>query len=126
MFYTHFFSFIYTVLINPGIPERKYYSKNYIQNIKKEEKSKYIKCKICNIITPKELNVSHCYYCNVCVINPDHHCTCFGKCVGKNNCCTFYTTLVTIPLFMIVAFITLICFAIYLDEVKSHNKKGRY
>ncbi len=123
IFYTHVFSFLYTVFINPGIPERKYYSKNYIQNIKKEEKSKYIKCKICNIITPKELKVSHCYYCNVCVINQDHHCTFFGKCVGKNNCFTFYLTLVTIPLLMITAFITLICYAIYLDQVQSERRR---
>ena len=68
--------------------------------MKKEEKSKYTKCKICNIITPKNLNAIHCYYCDVCVIDHDHHCTCFGKCVGKNNCCTFYTSLVTIPLYM--------------------------
>ena len=111
------------MIINPGIPERKYYSKSYIQTIKKEEKSKYIKCKICNIITPKNLNVTHCYNCNVCVINHDHHCTCFGKCVGKNNCCTFYTALVTIPLYMVMGFITLVAYAIYVDEVQTQLRR---
>ena len=85
IFIIHFFSFLITVIANPGIPERKYYYNNYIKNIKKEEESEYDKCKKCNIITPKILNVSHCYYCDVCVINQDHHCTCLGKCIGKNN-----------------------------------------
>ena len=119
IFFLHFFSFLYTIYSNPGIPERKYYTRNYIQYIKKEEKGKYTKCKICNIITPKSLHAVHCYYCNVCVFDHDHHCTCFGKCVGKNNCWSFYTALITIPLFMIMGFITLICFAVYEDEARS-------
>ena len=114
---------MYTIIVNPGIPGRKYYLRNYIQNIKKEEKAKYTKCKICNIITPKNLNAIHCYYCDVCVIDHDHHCTCFGKCVGKNNCCTFYTSLVTIPLYMIMGFITLVCYAIYIDEVQAEIRR---
>ena len=119
----HFFSFLYTIIINPGIPGRKYYSRNYIRNIKKEEKSKYIRCKICNIITPKSLNATHCFYCNVCVINHDHHCTCFGKCVGRNNCFSFYTALVTIPVYMVWGFIALVAYAIYIDEL--HTKMRR-
>lgn len=111
------------MIVNPGIPERKYYSRNYIRNVKREEKSKYMRCKICNIITPKALNVTHCYYCNVCVINHDHHCTCFGKCVGKNNCCAFYTSLVSIPLYMVMGFITLVSYAIYIDEVHSEMRR---
>ena len=123
IFGIHFFSFLYTIIVNPGIPERKYYTRNYIRNINKEDKSKYNRCKICNIITPKTLNVTHCYYCNVCVINHDHHCTCFGKCVGRNNCCTFYTSLVSIPLYMVMGFITLVAYAIYIDEVHTQMRR---
>ena len=116
IFIIHFFSFLLTIIANPGIPERKYYYKNYAENIKKEEKSNYYTCKICNIITPKELNVSHCYYCDVCVINQDHHCTCLGKCVGKNNCILFYLAIATVPIFLVMGFITLISYVIYLDD----------
>lgn len=126
VFCIHFFSFLYTIFANPGIPERKYYSRNYIQNVKREEKKKYFHCKICNIITPKELNVVHCYYCDVCVINHDNHCSCFGKCVGQNNCCSFYTTIVSIPIYLVVAFITLIGYAIYIDELQiSLRRQGK-
>ena len=126
IFFIHFFSFLLTIIVNPGIPERKYYYKNYIKNINKKDESDYDKCKICNIITPKILNVSHCYYCNVCVINQDHHCTCLGKCVGKNNCFLFYTAIVTIPLFAIVGFVTLVSYVIFIDaEEKEIRKYGR-
>ena len=53
----------------------------------------------------------------------DHHCTCFGKCIGKNNCCSFYTSLISIPFFMIMGFITLICYAVYEDEVRTALRK---
>ena len=122
IFIIHFFSFLFTVIANPGIPERKYYYNNYIKNIKKEEESEYNKCKKCNIITPKILNVSHCYYCDVCVINQDHHCTCLGKCIGKNNWILFYIAIITIPLYLVIGFITLISYVIYIDD---ENRKIR-
>ena len=126
IFGIHFITFLYTIIINPGIPERKYYARNYIKNVKKEEKLKYVNCKICNIITPKSLKAIHCYYCDVCVINQDHHCSCIGKCVGKNNCILFYLAIATIPIYAIMCFITLISYVIYLDdENKQIRKIGR-
>lgn len=65
----------------------------------------------------------HCYYCNICVIDHDNHCTCLGKCIGKNNCCAFYTILVTIPLYMVMGFITLVAYAIYVDEVQTEMRR---
>ena len=123
IFIIHFFSYLLTIIANPGIPDRKYYSKNYIQNIKKGEESKYDKCKICNIITPKELNVSHCYYCDVCVIDQDHHCSFLGKCIGKNNCILFYVAIITIPLFLVMCFITLISYVIFIENEKRLIRK---
>ena len=126
IFFIHFFSFLLTIIANPWIPQRKYYYKSYIENIKKEEESNYNRCKRCNIITPKVLNVCHCYYCDVCVINQDHHCSCIGKCVGKNNCILFYLAIATIPIYAIMCFITLISYVIYLDdENKQIRKIGR-
>ena len=34
--------------------------------------------------------------CNICVEKMDHHCVWVGKCVGKNNVCSFYSMLVSI------------------------------
>lgn len=119
-------SFLLTVIVNPGIPERKYYYPNYIKNINKENESEYTLCKKCNIITPKELDVSHCYYCDVCVINQDHHCTCLGKCIGKNNCILFYVAIISIPLYAVICFVTLISYVIYIDdEDRQIRKIGR-
>ena len=123
IFVIHSFSFLFTIIANPGIPPRKYYYNNYIKNIEKEEESNYDRCKICNIITPKKLNVSHCYFCDVCVINHDHHCTFFGKCIGKNNCILFYTTIVTVPLYLIICFISLVGHLIYIDEEETQIRK---
>ena len=122
-FITHFFSFLLTIIVNPGIPDRKYYYHNYIKTIEKIDKKKYDKCKICNIITPKILNVSHCYYCDVCVVNQDHHCTCIGKCIGKNNCILFYLSIITIPLYAVMCFVTLISYVIYIDDENRQIRK---
>ena len=124
MFVTHFFSFLLTVIANPGIPDRKYYYKNYIDKITEEDEDLYDKCEICNIITTKKLNVSHCYYCDVCVVDQDHHCTCLGKCVAKNNCILFYISIVSIPFYAVTCFITLIAYVLYLDEM--HREKRKY
>jgi hypothetical protein len=112
----HFLSFLFTVIANPGIPERKYYYNNYINSINKDDEKNYDRCKRCNIITPKYMKVYHCVYCDVCVINQDHHCTCLGKCIGKNNRFLFYLFIVTMPLYLIMSFITLVAYVIYFDE----------
>ena len=64
-------SYCYTILINPGIPERKYYNE-YIKN-KNIDETKWMKCEKCNILIPRELHISHCYDCDICVKEQDHH-----------------------------------------------------
>ena len=123
IFIIHFFTYLLTVIINPGIPNRKYYYNNYIKNFKIEDKSKYDICEDCNIITPKELKVSHCYYCDVCVVNQDHHCTCLGKCIAKNNTIIFYFWIFSIPLYALMNFVTLIAYVIYIDEENRQIRK---
>ena len=116
MFITHFLSFLFTIIANPGIPERKYYYNDYIKNINKDDEKNYERCKICNIITPNYMKVCHCVFCDVCVVNQDHHCTCLGKCIGKNNWFLFYLFIVTLPLYLIMSFVTLIGYVIYIDN----------
>ena len=127
LFIIHFISFFLTVISNPGMPDRKYYYNKYIQIIAKEDKSKYKECKICNIITPKEMNVSHCNNCDICIVNKDHHCICMGKCIGRSNCFLFYFSMSTIPFYTVMCFLTLLGHFIYLkDKERQINQFGEY
>ncbi|KRH94786.1 Ankyrin repeat and DHHC-type Zn-finger domain containing protein [Pseudoloma neurophilia] len=40
-------------------------------------------CYICG--KEKKISTKHCYYCNICVENFDHHCPCINGCVNGNN-----------------------------------------
>ena len=86
IYYIFLMCTIINFLINPGIPERKY----YIKNIKIDKSKQYLKCKKCNIITPKELEINHCNDCGICFLNHNHHCLWIGKCIGKGNSMFFY------------------------------------
>jgi len=67
-------------------------------NTKKIAKKQSIVCNICKVDRP--LSASHCYTCNVCVDELDHHCPWTGKCIAKKNLKVFYI------------FIWLLCFHI--------------
>lgn len=84
--------FIY--LINPGIPDIKYYSKIFIKSenyikMKNEEKKNYYLCEICNIIVNSNDNIEHCEDCGICLKDTDHHCYWTGKCITKKNIWAF-------------------------------------
>jgi hypothetical protein len=36
----------------------------------------------------------HCIWCNKCVQKYDHHCSVFGKCIGKRNLLLFYSFII--------------------------------
>lgn len=50
-------------------------------------------CQFCNVFRERE--TTHCYDCNACVLELDHHCPWTGKCIGKNNLPFFYAFLWT-------------------------------
>ena len=77
-----FFAFL-VIIINPGIII------NSNENIKN---SKY--CNICKIYIPKGKNNYHCKKCNVCLINIDHHCEIFGKCITMKILFYFFGCLI--------------------------------
>ena len=112
-YFIYIISFIIIILINPGIPERKYYIK-YIKN--KNENEHQLKCKKCNIIVPKSFKISHCYYCDICTKEKDHHCPWTGKCIAKNNLKIFYIFITSLFLFIINIFVTLCCSFIYREN----------
>ena len=95
-YYSFLFSIIMTFFINPGIPGRKYFHKNF----ELEEGKIYYICKECNLVAPDELNIAHCKKCKICILNHDHHCSWVGKCIGKGNIIFFSCFLISLLLFI--------------------------
>ena len=116
-YFVYAISYLLTALINPGIPNKKHFSKNYTFT-SKEEVKQYQICKKCNIIFLKSDKVYHCSSCNVCVKNHDHHCPWTGKCIGKYNLKTFYIFVTFLFVFIISTFITVVMYGISVDITK--------
>jgi hypothetical protein len=53
-------------------------------------------CKTCKHLRPK--NASHCWMCDVCVLNIDHHCQVLGCCIGERNAGAFVAYLFSVAL----------------------------
>ena len=82
-------SYLYTMLINPGIPKKQYFVEHF-KNKSIGDKNSWQKCSKCNILIPKIFKVAHCSRCQICVREQDHHCPWTGKCIGKYNLISFY------------------------------------
>ncbi len=59
----------------------------------------YIPCSRCEMSRP--VGASHCYDCEVCVKDLDHHCPWTGKCIGRKNLYFFYLFLTFLTLHII-------------------------
>ena len=125
IFFTFLISYLITVLINPGIPNRDFYSNNYFKNNNDKPTSGLIQCKKCNIIAPKSLEIRHCDICCVCVMKYDHHCPWTGKCIGKYNIIPFYVFLFSLLAYIFMSFITFLMFIINLQEMEFENRRSR-
>ena len=118
-------SYIYTVLINPGIPEKIYYIPNF-KHQKIGDIKKWNKCTKCNILIPKKFKAVHCEYCEVCVREQDHHCPWTGKCIGKYNLISFYIFVNSLLVYLIMIFVTFYGYMFYTMSMKKDNwKKNR-
>ena len=117
-------SYIYTVLINPGIPSKQYYIP-YFKNKNLGERKNWKKCSKCNILIPKKFNVIHCEICQVCVREQDHHCPWTGKCIGKYNLVSFYIFVNSLLIFLIMIFVTFYGYLFYSMSMRTNslNKK---
>ncbi|GMH56175.1 hypothetical protein TrRE_jg910, partial [Triparma retinervis] len=51
-------------------------------------------CTLCNVVRPP--GATHCYDCDVCVSDLDHHCPWTGKCIGGKNLRWFYLFLASL------------------------------
>jgi len=72
--FTQVSSFLFTVLMDPGIPDRKcIVSREFVNSIEvndlfeKTINEKYFVCEKCNIFVRKKKNAYHCEMCNICV-----------------------------------------------------------
>ena len=88
-----------TALINPGIEINKI-----------QDDIHYKFCQFCKIYYNPDEKVYHCSLCNVCIKGLDHHCVWVGKCVGKNNICSFYEMITIVAIFYLYI---IICVIIY-------------
>ncbi|XP_038648730.1 palmitoyltransferase ZDHHC5-B-like [Scyliorhinus canicula] len=57
-------------------------------------------CQICRFFRPPRCR--HCYTCNVCVENLDHHCTLMNTCIGKRNYRFFFILLLSLMFFTLL------------------------
>ena len=67
--------YLLTSLLNPGIQLKK---------PNKNDKDS-ITCIYCGVIKTYSLKQKHCFYCDVCIIGYDNHCSWIGKCIGYKN-----------------------------------------
>ena len=116
-------SYIYTVLINPGIPDKQYYI-GYYKNKKIGDKNNWKKCSKCNILIPKKLKVVHCNICQVCIREQDHHCPWTGKCIGKYNLISFYIFVNSLLTYIIMIFVSFYGFMFYNSKISRNIKKS--
>jgi len=66
-----------------------------------------VPAEFCNVIRVQ--HTTHCYDCNACVLELDHHCPWMSKCVAKGNLMYFYGFLwsvVFLIIFTAAAFFT--------------------
>ena len=119
----HIISYLLTILVNPGIPGRKYYIE-YIKN-KNINDADWVKCLKCNIFVPKEFKISHCNDCDICVREQDHHCPLTGKCIAKYNLMHLYIFVNSLFIYMINIFVTLYCSIFYQYKYNENNLKSK-
>lgn len=83
-FWTYFISYTHCSLYNPGYPKNDE-GRNF--GIPRNE---YYLCVLCHFYVKKSKLAHHCFDCDICIENHDHHCPWTGHCIGRNNYCSFY------------------------------------
>ena len=101
-FWTYFISYTHCSLINPGYPKN-----NLGRNYGSPNKDYYY-CNLCHFYVRRDKFASHCFDCDICIENFDHHCPWTGHCIGKNNLYSFYI-FIGFSFFIIIYLATAIC-----------------
>ena len=103
-----FLSYTVLIILNPG----------YV--IRSKKGYKHIGyCRKCNIFFLPEENVYHCFDCNICVKQLDHHCSVVRKCITKKNCIYFVSVIVFFVLLYVYSLVNIIIYFIdYYKKIK--------
>ena len=64
------------------------FGKHYVFQYKPKNPEYSCTCQSCKFQN-FDGNSVHCYICDTCVLEYDHHCGVFGKCIGQNNLILF-------------------------------------
>ena len=83
-FWTYFISYTHCSLCNPGYP------KNDIGRRIGQPRDQYYLCTLCHFYVKKSRYAHHCFDCDICIENHDHHCPWTGHCIGRNNYYSFF------------------------------------
>ncbi|ORC88650.1 uncharacterized protein TM35_000162880 [Trypanosoma theileri] len=87
---TAFISSFLIVCTDPGV-----YPRLRLGEVDPHQNEKnLVLCRICGVRRPPR--TAHCYQCNVCVLEHDHHCGILGGCVGQRSLRWFALYLVTV------------------------------
>lgn len=87
------FSLSFTACTDPGVVRRE---ESHEELESGGESVSLVDCHACNMMRPR--NARHCYRCDVCVIELDHHCPWIGKCIGKRTLLSFRVFVVSLGL----------------------------
>ena len=101
LLFSFFFFYSFTVFINPGI---------VLENPKNNKFDSF--CRKCNICYESK-KITHCYECDICIENCDHHCGVLRKCIAKNNLITFWSMIISFILLYIFSLINMFIYLIY-------------
>ena len=69
-----------------------------------------VKCAQCHVWRP--LGATHCYDCDRCVMELDHHCPWTGKCIGRRTITVFYVFTSTLCIHVLIVTFTTVAFFI--------------
>ena len=119
-YFIFIFSYIYTVLINPGIPRKQYFVEHF-RNKNIGDKKSWQKCSKCNILIPKVFKVAHCSRCEICVREQDHHCPWTGKCIGKYNLISFYIFVNSLFAYILMIFVIFYGYMFYTSNLQKNK-----
>lgn len=96
-------AFAVTAFSDPGYIPKQTREELEFQRKRMEEEGlsgTFTVCQFCNVI--RTAQTTHCYDCDSCVIELDHHCPWTGHCIAKANLTPFYVFLWCV--FILIAF----------------------
>lgn len=96
--------FFLTYLINPGTVGKSAGNIPFTVLLAKYE-AKWL-CPYCEIIVTHQSK--HCYVCNKCTDNFDHHCNWVNNCIGKRNIHVFVLYLISMVLLLVQSILVVV------------------